>query len=68
MKTKEYQEEIESEQICDQCGYDMKLVKIPRKSYEKHKSYFQCENCGNIHRKRTFNEILRDRGLRDEED
>jgi len=61
----EYTKELNNERICDQCGSEMKELKKPRKKYGKHNTIYKCTYCDHTHRKRTQNEILRDKGLRE---
>ena len=55
--------EKDSEKICDVCGFTMSETK--RKKRIKERTFYTCSECGNRHRKRTTNEILRDLGLKE---
>ena len=60
--------ELANENICDRCSSEMKLQKHKRKSeWRKHNDMYVCPNCGHSYRRRTFNEVLRDLDLRDDE-
>jgi hypothetical protein len=61
-------QELKNESICEICGRTMELIVIRKKKnqWDKGHKMFQCvESCGNIRRKRTFNELLRDLGERE---
>ena len=63
--SEELRKEINSDAICDNCNIEMKETIKPRSKYGKENTYYNCEICGNHHRKRRLNEIARDMGLRE---
>jgi hypothetical protein len=66
--SEQIKQEKQKEPICEICGRTMELIVIRKKKnqWDKGHKMFQCvESCGNIRRKRTFNELLRDLGERE---
>jgi uncharacterized protein with PIN domain len=55
------------ESVCNVCNTEMTLVKAKRRKnrWDKCHDFYVCPACGFTHRKRTYNEILRDIGERE---
>ncbi len=64
----DYDKQVESESICNICNCEMKVIHKEGKRfrYDKEHTMYQCPICGNKHRKRTQNEVLRDIGKMDD--
>ena len=57
--------EMKSESICPECSSVMDEIKVSKSTrWKKENTFYECEVCGHKERKRTFNETLRDCGLK----
>ena len=62
---KDFEKELQGENICPQCNIEMDEDKKPKKNrFDKERTIYTCYVCGHTHRKRTGNEILRDLGYK----
>lgn len=62
-----YEKEKQNESICPLCNIEMDFIKGKPKAdrWDKFHDYYVCPVCGFRHRRRTYNEILRDIGERE---